>query len=593
MEFSRLELSRRSVYQPSEPSIDIIKSNLKHLNIRPKDVKDITKDAQNAYKMVFEQVLLVMRYVRQLMMHDSATIGRMNLLSTIFDNKREFDRFDPKELEEIQTGVLKKLEKNAGSNDVIAYLQSLESNASAHILMRIQENGVAFTPTSPVFAGSHSRPYTYYDMYTCLQHPLELFNKLLSQDIHNEKMIERSIYDRIKHHANSINPMGHSREAWHLRKNMSEDQQQYIFKLSKEENFAKIVKDYNPANKDIILQEVRGKLAIDIGKWASDIFSRISNPSFPNSLSGKNPWKEITSLDSFFKIHSDSDNTVISLDSVLLNNLHKINQLDDLFNSLKLAVKAKLGSNTGGRPWIEEQSINNKNALADISAWYERYSTGMLLKIDQIPKAIVSILYYDIEYNDPALKNTIFDAEVLKNIYRDSQERVDEKRVSPVRERNLLLTFIISLNLYLRDTQNKTGLDYLVERVKCHDTQRIVTGNDTLSTFTNSIMSSWSIFDHNEDGSLDASFGLDKQDRMMYRFKTIPVFFKKDISTELRELLWMISDQASTENPVPFPYNSAFPWPLWIKKSKGFSYRYISKTLGYHVYTESFIKQLL
>jgi len=30
----------------------------------------------------------------------------------------------------------------------------------------------------------------------------------------------------------------------------------------------------------------------------------------------------------------------------------------------------------------------------------------------------------------------------------------------------------------------------------------------------------------------------------------------------------MILNQYSTENPKPFPYSSAFAWPLWIHKSQ-------------------------
>lgn len=589
MELDPCHIPPRRYSRPAEPSNDIIKSNLNHLKIRPKDVDDIVKDAQNAYKMVFEQVLLVMRYVRQRMMQEQnhlAIKGRMNLLFTIFESQ---DEHNQEELEKIQRGVLQKLEENVGSNDVIAYLQSLESKASAYMLMKMQENGVAFAPIRDIHGAQFSPriPYAYYDMYTCLQHPLELFEKLLSQEFHDEKKVERLIYDKIKSHADSINPKGSGSLAKIIHKDMPEEMKERIFKLSKEEKFAQIIKDYSSSNKDIILQGIRSELAIELGKWASDIFARISNPSYSRLLS--KTWSNKLTLNNFFDISQNAGSTVISLDSGLVNNLHKINQLDDLFDSLKLALKAKLNSRTDGRSYIKEQSINNEDALAGISAWYDRYSTGMLRKIDQIPKAIISIIYFDLKKRYPSLDNAIFDAEILRKAYGDSQEEMDEKRASPVRERNLLLTFIISLNLYLRNDENKTNREDLVRRIKRNDIKSI----DTLSTFNNSIMSSWSIFDHNKDGSLDAEFGLSNQDKMMYRFKAIPVFFKKNVKTELSELLWMISNQASTENPVPFPYNSAFPWPLWIKKSQGSGYKYISKVLGYRVYTQSFIKKLI
>lgn len=567
MQLSTLSTSYRFDYRSPEPSIDIIKSNLKHLNIRPKDVDDICKDAQNAYKMVFEQVLLIMRYVRCLMrdkQNSLAISGRMRLLLNIFDSHEDFDHedFDREELEKIQKGILQNLENNVGSNDVIAYLQSLGSNESVFILSKMQATGVAFAPITYINNGKAIyKPYTYYDMYMCLHHPLEIFQKLLSQKPHDEYKIERLIYDNIKDSANRINPKGSAHAmAWY--KTMPEEQKQRIFKLSNENNFAQIIKDYKPTNKDIVLREIRSKLAIELGEWASDIFAQISNPSYSKIAASKS-WKKQLVFNEYFDISHESASTIISLNSGLVKNLHKLNQLDDLFDSLKLALKAKLNSQTGGRAWVKEKSINNRDALSNISDWYDRYSTGMLKKIDQIPKAIISIVCFDLENGYPSLKNAFHYAHILKEAYSKSQEKTAEKRASPIKERNLILTYIISLNLYLSNHKNNS-LDDLVRKIECNDTQNI----NNLNTLSNPIMSSWTIFTPNEDGSLNADFDTDKQDKMMYRFKTIPVFFKKNMEEELGDVSQMISNQYDTENPESFPYSSAFPWPLWIHKSQ-------------------------
>jgi len=561
MQLNTLSTSHRFDYQPSEPSIDIIKSNLKDLNIRPKDVDDIFKDAQNAYKMVFEQVLLVMRYVRCLMKDEQNSLaigGRMRLLLNIFDSHEDFDH---EELEKIQKGILQNLESNVGSNDVIAYLQSLGSNESVFILNKMQATGVAFAPITYVNNGQVIyNPYAYYDMYMCLQNPLEIFQKLLSQKPHDEYKIKRLIYDNIKDHANRINPKG-STNAMVWYRNMPKEQQERIFKLSNQNDFAQIIKDYNLTNKDIVLRDVRSKLAIELGEWASDIFALISNPSY-SKISASKPWRKRLVFNEYFDISTESVSTTISINSGLVNNLHKLNQLDDLFDSLKLALKAKFNSKTDGRAWVKEQSINNRDALSNISDWYERYSTGMLKKIDQIPKAIISIVYFDLENGYPSLKNTFNYAHILKKTYSKSQEKTAEKRASPIKERNLIVTYIISLNLYLSDKTN--NFDDLLRRIEHNDIKNI---ND-LNTLSNPIMSSWTIFTQNEDGSLNAGFDTDEQDKMMYRFKTIPVFFKKNMQEELGELGQMILNQYSTENPKPFPYSSAFPWPLWIHKSQ-------------------------
>lgn len=547
--------------QPIEPSDDTIKSNLKYLKIRPKDVDGIVKDSQNAYKMVFEQVFLLMRCIRYLITDERNTLamkGRMRFLQTVFDSQENADH---EALDVIQNNILQKLENNVGSNDMIAYLQTLESDESASILRRMQENGVAFAPIAYIHGQHLLRPYPYYDMYMCLQHPLDIFTRLLKQKIYEPADIERVIYDRIKYHADCINPKGGNSEAMMTYKDMAKEQQQRIFELGKEDKFAQILREYTSSNKEHILQEVSHKLAIELGNWASDIFAKISNPSYSKLLKARPLRKQVTFNDSF-KISNDLDRTIISIQSGLVGNLYKLNQLDDLFDSLKLALKAKLDSHKApGRPHEKEDALNNEDALTDISAWYDRYSTGMFRKIDQIPKAIVSIIYFDLDNDVSRLKDVLPNAEILRAAYDSLTEDSATKKSSPVKERNLLLTCINSLNLYLNGDKSQDNLYDLINRIKYQNTQNI----DTLIRLNNPIMSLWTVFEENKDSSLDASFGEKEQDKMMYRFKTVPVFFKRSAAIELRELVQNISNQAGTVDPVPFPYNSAFPWPLWIR----------------------------
>lgn len=121
----------------------------------------------------------------------------------------------------------------------------------------------------------------------CLQHPLDIFTRLLKQKIYEPADIERVIYDRIKYHADCINPKGGNSEAIMTYKDMAKEQQQHIFELGKEEKFAQILREYTSSNKENILQEVSHKLAIELGNWASDIFAKISNPSYSKLLKAR------------------------------------------------------------------------------------------------------------------------------------------------------------------------------------------------------------------------------------------------------------------------------------------------------------------
>lgn len=86
----------------------------------------------------------------------------------------------------------------------------------------------------------------------------------------------------------------------------------------------------------------------------------------------------------------------------------------------------------------------------------------------------------------------------------------------------------------------------------------------------NKIMETWSIFTKNDDGILEASFSSKEQDRMMFRFKSIPIFFKEDTPEEgLYTFNQLISYQYSKVNNFPFPYMSVFPWPLWLENLEG------------------------
>lgn len=563
--FAAIELNHQQI----QPTVEVIKSNLKQLKIRPNDIDSIVKDAQNACKMVFEQVFLVMRYVRY-MLEDKRmaqyVIGRMNFLLAVFDN---YENVDQEDLDNIRSSVLKKLEENLGSNDIIAYLQSLNSDISDSILRKMQENGVAFAPIHRVHMIGLSRPYPYYDLYMCLHHPIEIFRMMLSQRIYQAADIERIVYDEIKLLATKIKHEADRKTYVISNDKITEDEQKKIFeldKLSKDGEFAQIVDGYYQNAKDYVLSEVRSNLAVELGNWASDIFAKISNPSYASVLK-ETPWKKQVTFNDFFKIYNESDRTIISIQSALVGNLHKLNQLDDLFDSLKLAVKAKLDSHrVTGRPYQAEVHFNNENALAEISAWYDRYSTRMFKKIDQIPKAIVSIIHFDLERNSPSLKKVIYDAQSLKDAYDKLETDSSAKRASPVKERNMLITCIISLNLYLDSDSRKENLRGITESIRNENNSSI----KGLYSLGNPIMSLWTVFkeqENNLDAGLNANFGEDEQKQMMHRFKTVPVFFKREARIELNELIGDINGQSSTEEPVPFPYNSTFPLPLWIRKT--------------------------
>lgn len=560
---------------------EVVKSNLEHMKIRAKDVDDLVKDIQNACKMTFEQVFLLMRYARVLMSRkESHSLeSRMRLINIIFNLDKIYihpGNINRKNIEDIQNHTLQQLEENFGSNDIIAYLQSLGCDESTNILNEIQSDGIAFAPIG------HTKHYTYYSMYMAIYYPIDIFEKLLSQKIYEKADIEKLLFDSIQSHARTTDPKYNIHMMVNSDK-IPEERKQKISELMSEFKYSKIVEYFKITDKDSILKELRTKIAFELGEWASDVFAKITNPLY-SKIVELSPLKKPFFVEEFFEIQYDLDKTTISLDSNLVNNLYRINQLDDLFDSLKLGLKAKISPNTNQRWWEKERSINNETALADVSSWYHRYNTGTIKRIDAIPKAIVSIIYFDLTNDFPGLEMVLNDAKNLEEAYNYFQgnTKESESRKISIAERNTIITYIISSNLYLNrkspSNASQSNFDYLLNQIRCGNINDI----KGLIRLPNETMFSWTIFEQSKNGGLNAEFDEKKRNQMTYRFKTIPIFFKKKPEQEFIMLNDWILKQAITENPKPFPYNSAFPWPLWImnRPKKDVSKIQKIKTLG-------------
>lgn len=554
--------------KPKLDKADIIKN----LGIKPKDINDIVKDAQNAYKMVFEQVVLVMvqaRYIIASYNFGPDFIGRLLLLDLLFNKKYKREGVD---LPKIQENIIKMLEENKGSNDVISYLQSLETELSKDLLLGIQARKVVF---SPVIRGTtlgifeNKKFYSYYQSYICLSYPLELFKKLLMVDYENRSSIENYIVQEVEAAVNKYDPF-YPQNRNRLKASEIDD----FNVLKKEGKLAEILTKYTSIKKTDILQSVRNHITTYLGSWASDIFAKISNP-FYSEEAAKSIFDRRKNFKKMFDIKQDSEEIMIKLNKKPIDALHKLGQLDDFFNVLKVGLQDNLQAINNRKPYLLEPTISNENALSELGNWYESHATGILATKDSLPKIIASIINFDLYRNISDVTDALSDAELLQKSYEEAKkvssasEKVSTKS-TPVKDRNKKITYIISTNLYLdknRDIGNgRTNFDDLLYFIKENKVEHI---ND-LYIIPNKIMETWSIFTKNDDGILEASFSSKEQDRMMFRFKSIPIFFKEDTPEEgLYTFNQLISYQYSKVNNFPFPYMSVFPWPLWLENLEG------------------------
>lgn len=575
-------------------------------NINSKDLNLIVKDAQNCYEMVFEQIFLMMIYTRCLIENEnfgSAFISRFKLIHLLFDNPNgEYSE----ETKVVQKEVVMMLDNNSGSNDIGYYLKSINSDLSKSLLTNMEQQKIVF---APIWTENQQMKkqftYNYYTMYYGLWHPLTIFKMILNRKVEDKESVETIILNKIKH--------------------VISDKQKTTFSSENDLEIAKqLSKKSSGYSKEFFLQHARIELAKALGKWASDIFARITNPYYSKETAKKS-WRtqenfeQWISIDYFPEQHPDKMQILLEKQRVM--NLHRLNQLDDLLSSLKTKLIAKLGAEMKGyRTHTEESNLNNKSALADISVWYERYATGMFKKIDQIPKAIVTILQFDLnyfadfkdmeiikakgnainlkkEYEEVKYRNDLIDFQrhmmplrtarksnfrkLKKNFeevenykpifkrfdYNPGQEllnlNLEEIRAksSPTKEANEILTFLVSIELFIDDDNPKditdTKLDYLKYMLKSNQAETV----EELKLRANQIMLSWSIFKRNDKG-LNIIFDWYEIEKMTNRFKQLPFFLIR--TANLSSVKDMILAQSSTENSVPYPYNSDFPLPLWI-----------------------------
>ena len=597
----------------------LIDLNLEVLGVRDKDVDSIVKETQNVTKMVFEQVFLVMLYTRQLMLHPENGTNikaRLKLIDIVFSVEDSSNR---SEISKVRSDILQMMEANKGSNDVVLELLLLKdktkTDAIDKILLSIQNAQIAFAPLDnihgiePGLKGS-KKQYTYYEMYASLKYTMAIFQKFLSSPVYDKSTIKTALFEKIKLKSN-IEDFRDDHERWISEYSLS-DEKKKILNLLKKEHYAEVVKDYENLDKKIFIQGVRADIAIKLGAWANDIFSYIYDNNCSSTTYVSNTIR--SNETKFFKVTNDQDypQVTISIDRAPLEDIYKLNQLEQLMDSMKSALKSSIESrkqtykdfvseglnhtelrDAQNQAYIEEQKekrnetkINNEDALTTLSEWYMENSIRLFRKKDQIPLAIVSIIDFDLYNPLSEINKCLDDAFKVEEAYSyrrqtDTQSKNLSKR-SPIKERNKLITYIISLYLCL-DEHNFANFrreGKITHSIK--NDERIA--SRSYKVLEDPMMFSWSVFEtigqpewqyNRLYWKLDTNFDEDKQNQMMYRFKKIPISIRnsedrkvrilsEDTTKDVLEVLVnFITNQPSTK---PYPYNSSFPLPLRIRK---------------------------
>ncbi|WPC33496.1 hypothetical protein [Acinetobacter towneri] len=503
--------------------------------------REIFDQTLNAWKMMWEQLLMIAIYARQQYMQSNQSnadnfhqrMKMIHLLNHEYSYRARSNLSFDKDIPDIFDKVLALIEDECGSTKIIEFLLDEEvsqfQTSKKRILSQMEQAKIAFSPNRP----DYKRSYSYYSLYEILHDPIFYISKIMSIPVPDKQVIHATVVNTTYDYLTQNRRFLLSRNENPIEKlsKSTEDKEQIIL-----ENLSFL------EGKEDIKKLIKGQIADFIGKDVSKVFNLLSDPFYNE----ENPQNKL--FTSVFTIRPEADAFNISLDRKALINLMNLNQLDELASVMKSEIKkAVLNKNQRTRNFGIETKVDQASALEKISEWYIKTQTGLFNRVDQVPKLIASILEFDIRYFkgmfDPEFG---FDRSLLTKNHKNSYSPLQAKEIY------LFVSAYIRNYLYYddqrpeRNSPNGLLIDHLVKR-----------DFSETSFHRNRMMEVWGTF---ED---------EKQHRkMLDRFKRMPAYLDpqhKDY-TEISYLIDKQKELGNDENAPPYPLNSFFPLPLWASR---------------------------
>ena len=499
--------------------------------------REIFDQTLNAWKMMWEQLLMIAIYARQQYMQFNQSnadnfqqrMKMVHLLNREYRYRAGSNLSFDKDIPEIFHKVLALIEDECGSTKIIEFLLDEEvsqfQTSKKRILSQMEQAKIAFSPNGP----DYKRSYSYYSLYEILHNPIFYISKIMSIPVPDKQVIHATVVNTTYDYLAQNRRFLLSRNENSIEK--FEDKEQIIL-----ENLSFL------EGKEDIKNLIKGQIADFIGKDVSKVFNLLSDPFYNE----ENPQNKL--FTSVFTIRPEADAFNISLDHKALINLMNLNQLDELASVIKSEIKkAVLNKNQRTRNFGIETKVDQASALEKISEWYIKTQTGLFNRVDQVPKLIASILEFDIRYFkgmfDPEFG---FDRSLLTKNHKNSYSPLQAKEIY------LFVSAYIRNYLYYddqrpeRNSLNGWLINHLVER-----------DFSEVSFHRNRMMEAWATF---ED---------EKQHRkMLDRFKRMPAYLDPQ-HKDYTEISYFINKQkelGNEENAPPYPLNSFFPLPLWASR---------------------------
>lgn len=532
------------------------------------NVKEIEVHATNIWKMVWEQVLLVAIYARRCYDDERPQVSsfhqRMKLLSLIegLEGKYKNTDFSQGEISDVSSVIRDMVEDNKSSNDILEYLfddandreyviDQEKTTTKKRIRSRMAEQGIAF-PALP----KGGLEYSYYSLYRVLKDPITVFQRLLEYPEPDIAFIENTIYgciaNYIQEQKNKFSFPEDIGEQLHLREEIGNEkyitENIAIFNSIKEEDKEGI----RQAFFKVLLLTEKEKDVSDWGlaSWSSMVISSISDPNFDNRHNFS------TLKEDFIYESAISNNDInINLKVDQLRNFIGLGLIDDLFLDIANDMRSKVLDDTSKNNSSLNNKFDNLDAFAKVSKWYKENKTELFQKSNQLPKLIASIIEFDI-IKSQGMFSLDFRTDTFNTLPHMTNDKLNAAHFYTSMIMKYELYYKIDLGKII-GSSNRADEDHRIDILEFRE--------DFKSKADKLDYSSLEEFKLEDTLLLKdwVSFESDKEyQTMLNRFKRMPKHL-----TEESAISEMIDKQKmpKNKNTVSYPFNSAFPLPLWFK----------------------------
>ncbi|MCO7255406.1 hypothetical protein KSI86_14685 [Dickeya oryzae] len=468
------------------------------------NVKKLISVVQNIHKMSWEQVLLLALYSRQQYFTSEDGVGFSHRIQLVHKALHHSD---------LCKDVLTLLHQKMGSNEIVKMLLNHESSQASVLLRDMEQNNIAFA------CERHKHPYSYYAMYSILHNPLSVFQKL-------------TIFDRLSTTIPAF--IVHTYQETYSDVLLFTDKEHPLFDSSLSLNgFIEILEKNNTKiNLEIFPSQVKGRMAQTIGKYLKEAFEQL----IWRGQAAQKGYEPVSLFSEMCTAKRDHQQFRLDFDIAKLENLINLGQIEGVTEGVKAEVLKAFGKQPPTRLFGQPNYSDSAGELDALSNWYGSVNTGLIKKIEQIPRLIASILDFDLRYRI-GIGSDGFGLVPMTNFKFNLTSK----------DYYHLATGIIHHTLYRLgnsyDLQNPLRVYTKVDQYLAN-----ILKTENEPSETSALMSTWA----------DLASA-----PMIERFKKLPHYLKPHKKIEVISRKIDQQRARSRDDATPYPINSLFPLPLW------------------------------